>query len=391
MNLEQMSWIAAIIAVPLMVLTWLFKPNFILRKKNKKTNKPNFDLKIEPVQPKSNLPTKRRITDLSHKQISDAIKAVPPLQQDSIEASFVGVFVRWRGKLFGATRITDHVLVSLDDICKEGGLVHCTAAIEDCVDLIIAPSGTELIVQGQIKRVDEHRVELDNCTFEMPQKSDKPDSYDSDKQFHPDDGTQKRFTAMVDYIKSQKPPGTHNAISDYWKSCQPVEAVSALIKFSNEIQTEDELKWYCGEFEKHGYAHPLKLNQSVLGDGFQWLPVLKEARHRPQEIKSEVQFIDFLGVSWSGKEKWKAAMQIINAPLVIHSADWWIEDKHSDVTKIVRQYLIESKTPMPCEISILRDPRAGISKLLTIDYSIGGKRLKKTFKEHDTISPHDLK
>jgi hypothetical protein len=84
-------------------------------------------------------------------------------------------------------------------------------------------------------------------------------------------------------------------------------------------------------------------------------------------------------------------VQSQNGTLIIYSADWWIEDKHSDVTKIAQTYLVDKKTEMPCEISILGDPREGLAKVLTIDYSIGGKRSERTFREHSTISPNDLK
>jgi len=39
----------------------------------------------------------------------------------------------------------------------------------------------------------------------------------------------------------------------------------------------------------------------------------------------------------------------------------------------------------------LGDPRPSLAKLLTIDYSIERKRIKKIFKEHEVISPQDLK
>ena len=70
---------------------------------------------------------------------------------------------------------------------------------------------------------------------------------------------------------------------------------------------------------------------------------------------------------------------IFESELSIHSADWWIEDKHLNVTNIVRSYLIDSKVQMPCEISILGDPRPYLGKILTIDYSIGGKKTQKIF------------
>ena len=81
----------------------------------------------------------------------------------------------------------------------------------------------------------------------------------------------------------------------------------------------------------------------------------------------------------------------IDTRLIIISASWGIEDKYADVTGIVRSYLIENKIEMPCEISILGEPRPNLGKILTIHYSIGDKKSQKSFKEHDIISPQDLK
>jgi hypothetical protein len=113
------------------------------------------------------------------------------------------------------------------------------------------------------------------------------------------------LATMVDHIKSQKHVSSGDMMKDYWKSLQPVDSIGAVIKFSDEIQTEDELKWFCDEFAKLEYAHPLKNFQPVLEDGFQWLPVLREAKLKQREIRTEIQFLQFLAINWSGKEKWK--------------------------------------------------------------------------------------
>jgi hypothetical protein len=110
----------------------------------------NVHGRFEPELPDTKKPAEnRRITDLSHKQISDAIEAVPPLQRASIHESFIGVYVSWRGKLFTASRRGDETEVSLNDVSQGGGLVHCVAASHDCEALLIVPEGTELIVKGK--------------------------------------------------------------------------------------------------------------------------------------------------------------------------------------------------------------------------------------------------
>lgn len=163
--------------------------------------------------------------------------------------------------------------------------------------------------QNQNRPEKPKRKTKDEKNKEIVEKIARRNFPERFEPFQPDDQTRKRFTAMVDYIKSQKPVNSGNRAQDYYKSCQPVQTIGALIKFSNEIKTEDELKWLCDTFAQPEYVHPLKNFKRVLENEFQWLPVLQEARHKPQEIKTEVQFLDFLASSWSGKEKWKAAMR----------------------------------------------------------------------------------
>lgn len=108
----------------------------------------------------------RRMTNLSHQQIVDAIFAVPPFQRDNIEASFLGVYVTWRGDLNSASRVGDTALVWLRGITKSG-LVHCSAAIPDCDVLLITPEGTAITVTGKIKRISEYDAALEDCKFEI--------------------------------------------------------------------------------------------------------------------------------------------------------------------------------------------------------------------------------
>lgn len=127
------------------------------------------------------------------------------------------------------------------------------------------------------------------------------------------------FTRMVDWVKSSsaKDQNTRRPSSfttyDYMHIMQPGETIGALIKYVNEIKTEDELEWICQQFEKHGYKAPLKNFQPILDAELQgqWLPVLQEARLRPDEIQNETQFLSFLSLTWSGKEKWKRGQERI--------------------------------------------------------------------------------
>lgn len=219
------------------------------------------------------------------------------------------------------------------------------------------------------------------------------------KSFQPDERSRELFTAIVEYVRSQKQPVFGDPNRNYYWACQKVNPIAGLIYFSDRMRTEGELNWLCNEFERHGYTSALKVFQSVLDDEHvQWLSVLKEARHTPQEIKTETQFLDFLVTKWSGNEKWKMAMRAQNAifestpsfHFTIESASWGIKGKQFDVTQIVQEYLIERKIDMPCGISILGDPLPYLAKILTIDYRVGDKRFQKIFREGAMISLADL-
>jgi hypothetical protein len=143
---------------------------------NRKTHRqshtvPKNDINIPVTIPNAShgmIESASRHAGLTHKQISDTIKAVPPLQRDGIAASFIGTYVSWRGKLYDASKHDDETSVSLSDVSEDGGLVHCHAKSRNCVDLLIARQGTELIVRGKIKDVYTHGATLEDCTFETP-------------------------------------------------------------------------------------------------------------------------------------------------------------------------------------------------------------------------------
>jgi hypothetical protein len=149
--------------------------------KKKAVKNPMQKIAVEEPRPNSpqasqnipgrDTPVNRRTTDLSHKQISDSIEAVPPLQQDGIHSSFVGVYVCWRGKLFAASRVLDYVSVSLFDSSTDEAHVMCKAAPRDCDCFLIAPKGTDLVVRGKIINIQKYAAKLEDCTFEIPQKA----------------------------------------------------------------------------------------------------------------------------------------------------------------------------------------------------------------------------
>ena len=110
---------------------------------------------------------------------------------------------------------------------------------------------------------------------------------------------QELFTKMVDLIKEDAAAGWPIRPTRF-------DSIGALIQFSNEIQTEGELYWYCDEFLKHGYKRPLYDFETWAAELFKgnWLPVLREARHRQNEITNQVTFLSFLANEWSHKDEW---------------------------------------------------------------------------------------
>jgi hypothetical protein len=209
------------------------------------TARRTFPERFEPGLSETNKSENRRVSDLTHKQISDAIEAVPPLQRDGIEASFVGTYVCWRGKLFSASKRADRGFVTVDDVCKDGGLVNCNCPSANCDVLLIIPGRSDITVKGKIKRISKYEAELEDCIFEIPQKPEKPDS----------------------------------------------------------------------------------------------------------------------------------------APLIIHSAFYGVEGIHFNVMEIVQAHLVDGRLEIRCGNDLFGDPCPGKGKIMTIDYSVGGKRLKKFVME----------
>jgi hypothetical protein len=122
------------------------------------------------------------------------------------------------------------------------------------------------------------------------------------------------FTKIVDFIKSsqerdQAQERPSYTTYDYSRMMKPAESIGALIKFIDQVQNERDLEWLCCKLEESGYQPPLKTFKQILDSEInqQWLPVLTEARVAPQEIKTEANFLTFLALNWTGKEKWRRA------------------------------------------------------------------------------------
>jgi hypothetical protein len=99
---------------------------------------------------------------MAHRQISEAIEAVPPYHQDGIHDSFVGKQVLWQARLRSFTRLHDKVSLVVD-LTGEDSYAFCYARLEDCEGLDLAPTGTFVEVVGVIEQLNRWETTLKDC------------------------------------------------------------------------------------------------------------------------------------------------------------------------------------------------------------------------------------
>jgi hypothetical protein len=130
--------------------------------KSQPTSKTITDQLIEDLREARPKP----ITDLTHKEICDAIEAAPPFHQDKIHESFIGKRVTWQSKLGHISHFKDSTKIYAD-IPNEDGMLICKSSPENSEVFISATTGTDFKVTGEIKRISRYDVELENCTYQM--------------------------------------------------------------------------------------------------------------------------------------------------------------------------------------------------------------------------------
>lgn len=123
---------------------------------------PQLELPIT-VSPKKHPPN----PSLTHKAIAEAIEAVPPFQQKGVEESFHGIRVAWQAKLFGISRHGgDELSVTIILGDSHRTMVFCRARLQDCEGLTHAPTGSPVLVTGDIKMISLYESELENCCIQ---------------------------------------------------------------------------------------------------------------------------------------------------------------------------------------------------------------------------------
>jgi hypothetical protein len=113
-----------------------------------------------------NLVSLEKISSLSYFRIGEVIEAVPPLQQDEIKKSFVGIRVSWDAYLKSASKDSEGIVnLRLSPSPRAPyrlHTIHCTVALDDYRELSILPEGAHMRIDGEIAKASTWDVELSN-------------------------------------------------------------------------------------------------------------------------------------------------------------------------------------------------------------------------------------
>lgn len=112
------------------------------------------------------------ITDLTHKEICDAIEAAPPFHQDKIHDSFKGKHITWEAKLDKITHYKESTTIFAE--MPSGVSLMCDSDLDNSEVFISAATGTNFIVTGKITKIGRHYVHLENCTYKTLKKGSPP-------------------------------------------------------------------------------------------------------------------------------------------------------------------------------------------------------------------------
>ena len=106
------------------------------------------------------------VTDLTHREVCDAIETAPPFHQDKIHESFIGKRITWQSKLRQIAHRKDSTIICAD-IPDGIGMLLCKSSPENGEVFISTAKGTSFKVTGEIIKISRNDVELDNCTFQV--------------------------------------------------------------------------------------------------------------------------------------------------------------------------------------------------------------------------------
>ena len=114
-----------------------------------------------------------RISPVSHRDICNALRQAPPLQQVSVAQHYVGLWVSWDGYLGAADEVAGNkVRLRLRARLREIPVFHCAVIRSQYPELGILPEDALIKVVGRITSANLSNIELDDVTLSFP--TDKP-------------------------------------------------------------------------------------------------------------------------------------------------------------------------------------------------------------------------
>jgi hypothetical protein len=124
-------------------------------------------------------------------------------------------------------------------------------------------------------------------------------------------GSSVKFSESSEILKARR--STLSKIRDQVFSTkdkpesEKFDPIGALVKYSDELETETDVKWICSELEKHGFGNPFQQLEASSQHALQgeWLQFLQEARVGTEEIRSAHDALVFAETKWSGADKFK--------------------------------------------------------------------------------------
>ena len=84
------------------------------------------------------------------------------------------------------------------------------------------------------------------------------------------------------------------------------DSLGALVKYSDELNTEGDVNWICDALKLGGHEHPFEILDQVSNNAFlgQRLQFLQEARGSKLDIKRVSSAISFALKTWSQRERY---------------------------------------------------------------------------------------
>lgn len=118
------------------------------------------------------LPSSKRVSDISIGDIRDAICKAPPLQKEDIRRRYIGLRVRWAGNLSHAEMLEKgSVQVVLSPPKNYYLMVSFIVPFSEYPELGVLPEGSGIVATGTIQAVRDLSVFLEDVQLEFNARS----------------------------------------------------------------------------------------------------------------------------------------------------------------------------------------------------------------------------